>query len=644
MRYSFKEYLPIQTLIFILLFILGASKSTFGSTPHEAIEGEVFSPPYSKVWVLRGLQRSGTNLIQQSIDCILGKNGVQAYQPLMEAIWRPRMKAKGHGSYLHWYGGKITSVPFFLQEDFRFGKPFDISVPPVIHHPLWKHHLPYTTQYCPINTARHSVWKKQCYHNSNFTISELDSAIKHISGYPWGFLFPPNFTYVVAVKSPLHWLASILKHKDILNSEFEPKDRNPHSLLLIWTQYYLWWITQESSYAKKMVWIKYEDMLFEREETLSRLCEDFGFGLTFKWNQECAIPKDVRMSQHADFRLYQQKFTETACWEGVSVPANLLGQVKNLNIQALGPNFRHVVDHLGYSCSSQVKMIEKPPLKKAGKGSSNVEIVKQTIVKDKTDFWFETLNLHRTGPVLDCSDNTLGILRDAFVLGLFSPFQFSGLQYFYWDDIALGKMVRQDFPEYTAILNIKPEVRMWDFTRLLVVYKYGGLYLDLDYLLHKPWRDFVVDKNKANYNFVVEDFHNKFQNSAFLFPKESHELKSIIQESWSRIISQQTKKKTTQITHYTTDVFDLFLNSTNTVMLPNNLFNPSRRSEHHISWCFLDVYSQQMSTWSWVKNVGNRNELVALMTSSCTKRLNKSMVQIRHVVRDYLCKEKKIIF
>ena len=639
---------PAVPFLFVVCLLSSSLRGAHGAgIQSAAVEGGVFSPPYQKVWVLRGLQRSGTNLVQQSLDCVLGRHGVQAFQPLMEAIWRPRMRTSAPGSYLDWHG-KGAPLPFFLTEDKHAGTSFDISVPSVRHQPLWKHHLPHTEHYCPIKDRRLPVWRQKCYANNMTSLQALDDALKRVSGYPWGFLFPEELVHVVVVKNPFHWLVSISKNKAILNSEFEPSQRDADSLLSTWTQCYRWWLDEEVANVEKLLMVRYEDVLFDREAVLKRVGQWFGCSL-LGVPEECVTPHNVRMSKHADFRDYQKKLGATSCWEGVLVPSALLTKLRELRFDTsgLGSAFRDVVDRLGYSCREDA-LQHRPvrprpePLDAAGR------LTGVTIRKRKgpavAPFWPEVLNLHRAGPALDCGDQQLAALSDAFVLGFFSTCRFANVRHFYWDDTALGKLVREEFPEHAPVLLLEPKVRMWDFTRLLVVYAHGGVHLDLDFTVHKPLQEHVHGKSPNAMNLVVEDRHGRLQNSFFMFQKGDPVLKVLIEESWQRIQRHGEEKGTAATVKLAMGAFQTLLSSkefsSQILVLPNARFNPPRKTENHGLWCFQDVCSQQLSTWSWAGPPGgveNRNKIVVDMVKGCAARMNTSLAEMRRVVWREAC-------
>jgi len=61
-------------------------------------------------------------------------------------------------------------------------------------------------------------------------------------------------------------------------------------------------------------------------------------------------------------------------------------------------------------------------------------------------------------------------------------------EYILWRDGDVEKMMKTDFPDYCDKFNELPRMIMKvDMFRYFLMYKYGGLYVDMDYLMFKPF-------------------------------------------------------------------------------------------------------------------------------------------------------------
>ena len=77
--------------------------------------------------------------------------------------------------------------------------------------------------------------------------------------------------------------------------------------------------------------------------------------------------------------------------------------------------------------------------------------------------------------------------------------------YILWKDDDVDKVMKNDFPEYYDKFNELPRMIMKiDMFRYFLMYKYGGLYTDMDYLMFKPFdllnEKVVIPCNRENEN------------------------------------------------------------------------------------------------------------------------------------------------
>jgi mannosyltransferase OCH1-like enzyme len=76
------------------------------------------------------------------------------------------------------------------------------------------------------------------------------------------------------------------------------------------------------------------------------------------------------------------------------------------------------------------------------------------------------------------------------------------LAYRLWDDHACRELVRADFPHYLALYDGMPfAVQRADFFRYLVVYRFGGLYADMDMECLRPVKTFLESEGAL---FTIE--------------------------------------------------------------------------------------------------------------------------------------------
>jgi len=87
-------------------------------------------------------------------------------------------------------------------------------------------------------------------------------------------------------------------------------------------------------------------------------------------------------------------------------------------------------------------------------------------------------------------------------------------KYILWTDIMMDNFVKQEYPLfYKHYINYPYNIQRCDVFRYLVLYKYGGIYLDMDIICKKSFDDFL------KYNIVFARSYNinsSFTNSFFM--------------------------------------------------------------------------------------------------------------------------------
>lgn len=59
-------------------------------------------------------------------------------------------------------------------------------------------------------------------------------------------------------------------------------------------------------------------------------------------------------------------------------------------------------------------------------------------------------------------------------------------KYVFWTDEKIAKFIATEFPQYNDLFNsLKPKIKQIDMAKYLIVYRYGGFYLDMDVEMFK---------------------------------------------------------------------------------------------------------------------------------------------------------------
>ncbi len=105
----------------------------------------------------------------------------------------------------------------------------------------------------------------------------------------------------------------------------------------------------------------------------------------------------------------------------------------------------------------------------------------------------------------------------------------SEYEHILWDDAKIDEFVEKEFPDYVNFYYSLPfHIMQLDFARYCIMYKYGGIYVDMDFYCFK---NFYNDLTKSI--FFVESPSSKetIQNSLFGSTKDNKHIENIINES-----------------------------------------------------------------------------------------------------------------
>jgi mannosyltransferase OCH1-like enzyme len=90
--------------------------------------------------------------------------------------------------------------------------------------------------------------------------------------------------------------------------------------------------------------------------------------------------------------------------------------------------------------------------------------------------------------------------------------KYSDYEYMFWTDNTMNNFVKDEYPEfYNTYVSYKYHIQRCDAFRYLVLYKYGGIYLDMDLLCKKTLNSFlkydlVLAKSSNNLNYFTNMF------------------------------------------------------------------------------------------------------------------------------------------
>lgn len=93
---------------------------------------------------------------------------------------------------------------------------------------------------------------------------------------------------------------------------------------------------------------------------------------------------------------------------------------------------------------------------------------------------------------------------------------FPDFQHMFWDDEDIEKLVDEEYSWYKKYYNLYDKnIKRYDMARPLILYKYGGIYADMDYITYRNFYD-LIPNNKISTPISPLRQHEYFQNALFI--------------------------------------------------------------------------------------------------------------------------------
>lgn len=178
--------------------------------------------------------------------------------------------------------------------------------------------------------------------------------------------------------------------------------------------------------------------------------------------------------------------------------------------------------------------------------------------------------------------------------------------YMFWNDDDNDKFIKNYFGEYYQLYCDfdKDIILKVDFVRYAILYKYGGIYADMDFFCNKNF----YNKLTSNICIVESPASNEsIQNSLMASPPGDKRWLGVLNNCKTYFYNYKFKNPNTRITG--SDVIDIsgprLLSSSfelsSISILPVNLFNPYANNFNS-----NDIYTKHYGTGKWGPNSGNR--------------------------------------
>ena len=200
------------------------------------------------------------------------------------------------------------------------------------------------------------------------------------------------------------------------------------------------------------------------------------------------------------------------------------------------------------------------------------KIIHQTAPKDKTK-WYPIWNkCHQTW------------------LNLFPKPEYKHIM---WHDEDLDTFVKNEFPFFynNTYKLYNKNIKKIDSARYLILYKYGGIYADMDYMCIKNFYD-ILPQDKISISESPYKENEELQNALMISPSNN--------SFWLDVIKLAEQRKYSYDILYSTGpqlLSAVYLQNKNKInVLPSQLFNPHNKKEE---FNYTNLYTKHIGTISW---------------------------------------------
>ena len=197
------------------------------------------------------------------------------------------------------------------------------------------------------------------------------------------------------------------------------------------------------------------------------------------------------------------------------------------------------------------------------------KIIHQTAPNDKKDWhkdWF------------DCQKTWFSLFPD--------------FEYKMWNDDDIDKLVSDNFPEFynNTYKNYDQKIKKIDTSRYCMLYMYGGMYVDMDYICYKNFWD-IIPRDKICIS--ESPFPYEYLQNSLMISKPKHTF-------WLDVLQEASKRAELHTVTATGPILitDLYNKNPNIIFpLPVNEYNPMSDVQFNES-----MITRQLMTAVWTKN------------------------------------------
>lgn len=161
-------------------------------------------------------------------------------------------------------------------------------------------------------------------------------------------------------------------------------------------------------------------------------------------------------------------------------------------------------------------------------------------------------------------------------------------KYVFWDKTKMYSFINEYYPNYIYVLQeYKYDVQRWDVIRYLILYKFGGVYIDFDYECIESLDNLLGDKDCC-FGLEPEEHAMIFQkniviSNAFIAIRPKHPFMKLILETvkHSSSVSDEKLKYVLETTgpHLLTNLYEKYSLKENVTLIPSEIISPLTQKE-----------------------------------------------------------------
>lgn len=177
-----------------------------------------------------------------------------------------------------------------------------------------------------------------------------------------------------------------------------------------------------------------------------------------------------------------------------------------------------------------------------------------------------------------------------------------------WNKKLCEEFVKKFFPEYIQLYKgYRYEIQRCDVIRYLLLYRYGGLYADMDYYCNKPF-DEALEVFTNDFYLVKTPNGSGYVSNSLMYSKPNHVF-------WKKLLIQMEIHKTYPI-YYSRHMIIMYTTGPGIITrvynenkirdklssLPSSLFHPYGITDEKITLRNDKVYAMHIGKGSWEEN------------------------------------------